>query len=228
MIWFPHFPPKRLQDSRVQSSEFTKAQQGWGSATAPEEKVEINNIKAFYLLRQLQRDACTRIHQRSHICSAQHLRKRPSRSHRSSSCWLKFRPEDSQRLSKLISRKSQACSWAVCRQASQTTRKREMKSKCLPWRRIACLRSPPAALMQKQTAAPYQTRASGHTFHPQDNSHSCQLWTLSPSFAPELQSWRQSGCQVCKESSCAVFCDAPTCVWRRWLNEQPGVISSPP
>lgn len=54
MIWFPHFPPKRE-----------------GTATAPEGKVETNNVKASYLLRQLQRDVCTRIHQKSHLlCTA--------------------------------------------------------------------------------------------------------------------------------------------------------------
>lgn len=31
---------------------------------------------------------------------------------------------------------------------------------------------------------------------------------------PELHSWFQSSCKVCTKSSCVVLCDAPTCVCR--------------
>lgn len=156
---------------------------------------------------------------RSHICSVQHLRKRAELLTPIPIMLTKIQTQRQSKernngFSKLISRKSQAYSWAVCIQDSQKTHKREMKSKYLPWRKISCLRSPPVALMQKQTVTPHQIRASSQTFHPSGQFPPLSALDTLRALPPELHSWLQSSCKVCTKSSCVVLCDAPMCICR--------------
>lgn len=187
MIWFPHFLPKRE-----------------GTATAPEGKVDTNNAKAFYLLRQLQRDVCTRIHQKSHLlCKAPKEKGRVAHTNPHHADWNsdpKTVKGEKQRVQQANLKIISSLLLAVCRQDSQKTHKREMKSRCLPWRKIACLRSPPVALMQKQTVTPIRSEPAVKPFTPRDNSHHCQFWTLSElcllsctaGFGPAVRSARRA------------------------------------